>query len=189
MNVTKLNLGAADRHIDGYLCVDIAPPECEKCGDTQSRTVDLGQAWPWADSSVDDVLALDVCEHIPDGIRLIPTGNTALGPRSAQRSVGGRIWFMNELHRVLVPGRRATIETPNAAHGVGYFQDPTHCSPYCLSTFKYFEAGAFAHQRLAKAYGITAAFKVLSLTESRSNGEDAREEVWKIRAVLEAVKK
>ena len=163
----KLNLGAADRHLDGFLCVDIAPPPCAACDTVQrARFVDLSRpTWPWNDSTIEEILAFDVIEHLPN-----------------------RIATMNELHRVLVPGGRATIETPNAARGVGFWQDPTHCSPWCLSTFKYFEHGAFAHSRLAKAYGITAAFKVLSISESRSNGENGQEDVWKIRAVLGAVK-
>jgi len=171
----RLNLGAADRHIDGFLCVDIAPPPCAACDrEPGLRVVDLSEYWPWADSSVDEVLALDVCEHIGDW--------------RERDQPSGRIHFMNELHRVLVPGGRATIETPNAARGVGFWQDPTHCSPYCLSTFRYFEKGAFAHTRMSKQYGYSAAFRVIELTESRSNGENGKEEVWKIKAVLEACK-
>lgn len=173
----RLNLGAADRHLDSFLCVDIAPPPCEVCDaiadplgvyaheGVKTRRMDLSKTWNLYTHSVDEIVCFDCIEHIAD-----------------------RIHFMNELHRVLIPGGRATIETPNAARGVGYFQDPTHVSPFCLSTFKYFEHGAFAHQRLAKAYGITAAFRMLELSESRSNGEDPGEEVWKIRAVMEAVK-
>ena len=171
----RLNIGAADRHVDGYLCVDIAPPPCEVCdaiSRQEYRTHDLSRKWLVSTSSVEEVLAYDVIEHIED-----------------------RIHFMNEMHRVLVPGGRAIIETPNAAKGVGYIQDPTHRSEWCFSTFRYFDADAFAHNRkisegvtLADVYGITAAFKVVSLTESRSNGEDPREEVWKIRAELVAVK-
>lgn len=189
----KINLGAADRHIDGYLCVDIAPPPCAVCDGADSRAslrnrkVDLADIWPWRTSSVEEVLALDVCEHVGDlevEYYRRPRGEAGL----VEMGTTGRIHFMNELHRVLMPGGRATIETPNAAKGVGYFQDCTHVSPWCFSSFKYFEHGAFAHTRLAKAYGITAAFKVLSLTESRSNGEDPREEVWKIKAIVEVVK-
>jgi predicted SAM-dependent methyltransferase len=157
----KLNLGCSDRHVEGYVNVDLAPPA--------DQIVDLTGPWPWPDSSVDEVLALDICEHIGDLPR-------------------GRIHFMNELHRVLKPGARATIETPNAAHGSGYYQDPTHVSPYCLSTFKYFEHGSFARTRLAKSYGITAAFKIISLTERETPGEDPREKAWKITAILEAIK-
>lgn len=179
----RLNLGAADRHVEGFVCIDIAPPECAACAG-HFRTVDLSGPWPWGDSSVEEVLALDVCEHIGNGYRLAHDKNMY----AFLLPVNGRIHFMNELHRVLVPGGRATIETPNAAKGVGFTQDPTHVSPYCLSTFKYFEHGAFAHQRLSKAYGITAAFKVLSLSESQSNGENPAEQVFKIKAVLECVK-
>jgi predicted SAM-dependent methyltransferase len=151
----KLNLGCADRKFPGFLSVDIVEPA--------DQIADLSQPWPWPDSSVDEVRAHDVIEHIAD-----------------------RIFFMNELHRVLKPGARATIETPNASRGAGYFQDPTHKSPWCLNSFQYFEAGSFAHQRLAKSYGITAAFKIVHLTELPY--QDVHEMVWKITAVLEAVK-
>jgi hypothetical protein len=175
----KLNLGACDRHIEGFISVDIAPPA--------DQIVDLAGPWPWPDSSVDEVLALDVCEHIATSMTAgFALWGMAIEP--VKRGVDGRIHFMNELHRVMAPGARVTIETPNAARGCGYFQDPTHVSPWCLSTFKYFEHGTFAHGRLSKAYGIMAAFKVISLDEFETNGEDPREKAWKIKAVLEAVK-
>lgn len=151
----RLNLGAADRRIDGFLAVDICPPA--------DIIADLALPWPWPDSSVEEVLAYDIIEHIAD-----------------------RVHFMNELHRVLRPGARATIETPNAARGAGYFQDPTHKSPWCLNSFQYFQDGSFAHNRLARSYGITARFKIIQLGEQ--SYQDVREEVWKITAVLEAVK-
>ncbi len=167
----RLNLGCGDRVIPGYVGVDIAPPA--------EQIVDLADYWPWPASSVEEVLAYDVCEHIGDA----PEGSPYL------RAESGRIHFMNELWRVLIPGGRATIETPNAAKGVGYFQDPTHVSPYCLSTFKYFEDGAFARGRLGPSYGITARFKVIELYSNEiGTGEDSRETVHKIKAVLEAVK-
>lgn len=167
----RLNLGCGDRRMDGYLNVDIVPPADVVC--------DLAERWPWVDSSVELVLAYDVCEHIPATLTE-KWGNPI--------RVDGRIHFMNELWRVLAPGARAIIETPNAARGCGYWQDPTHCSPYCLSTFKYFEHGAFARERLGDAYSIRARFKVLLLTEFETNGEDKREKAWKIRAELEAMK-
>jgi predicted SAM-dependent methyltransferase len=151
----RLNLGACDRRFDGFISVDIAEPA--------DQIADLSQPWPWPDSSVDEVRAHDVFEHLPD-----------------------RILTMNELHRVLKPGARATIEVPSAVKGAGFAQDPTHKTPYCMNSFQYFQAGSFAHQRLAKSYGITAAFRIVSLTESPY--QDAYEEVWKITAILEAVK-
>ena len=182
----KLNLGAGDREISGYTSVDLHAP--------QGTSVDLSGPWPWADSSVEEVLAYDVIEHIGDtfapkmqiGCSWWPQYDR--GGNARTRHPLGRIHFMNDLHRVLIPGGRATIETPNASRGCGYFQDPTHVSPWCMSTFKYFEYGAFAHTRLAKSYGITAAFRVIELSERITPGECAPETAWKITAILEAVK-
>lgn len=151
----KLNLGCCDRQIPGFIGVDIAPPA--------DQIADLSQPWPWPDSSVDEVRAHDVFEHLPS-----------------------RIHTMNELHRVLRPGARATIEVPSATKGAGFAQDPTHVTPYCMNSFQYFEAGSFANNRLAKAYGIKAAFRIVDLSERQY--QDVHEPVWKITAVLEAVK-
>lgn len=151
----RLNLGANDRRIEGFVSVDICEPA--------DQIADLSQPWPWDDSSVDEVKAFDVIEHLPD-----------------------RILTMNELHRVLRPGARAEIVVPSATKGAGFAQDPTHKSQWTLNSFQYFEAGSFAHKRLSRAYGITAAFRVVELGESRYR--DVHEDVWKIRVVLEAVK-
>lgn len=153
----KLNLGCCDRPFEGFRGVDIAP------GAHVDEVADLSQKWPWQDSSVDEVRAHDVIEHIAD-----------------------RIHFMNELHRVLRPGATAIIEVPNASKGAGFPQDPTHKSAWCMNSFQYFRAGSFAHGRLAKSYGITAAFNVLSLAEAPY--QDEYEQVWKITATLQAVK-
>jgi len=124
---------------------------------------DLSQRWPWADSSVDEVRAHDIFEHLPN-----------------------RIFTMNELHRVLKPGARATVEVPSAAHGAGFACDPTHVSAWCLASFAYYEHASGAHRRFSKHYGITACFKVLSISEAADNSH--REPVWKVTAILEAVK-
>lgn len=190
----RLNLGCADTRIPGFLGVDIAP------GPEVDQVADLEAPWPWPESSVEEIVARDVCEHIGDcghasdsrwrcrvcGPALLTAiPNPYMLPL---RHSLGRIHFMNELWRVLIPGGRATIETPNAARGVGFWQDCTHKTGWCLSSFKYFEAGAFAHTRLAKSYGITAAFRVVSLREYETSGEDSRERAWKIEACLESVK-
>lgn len=151
----KLNLGACDRAFEGFLSVD----QCEPA----DIVADLRKPWPWPDSSVEHVLALDVFEHLPD-----------------------RVFTMNELHRVLKPGGIANIEVPNAAKGAGQHQDPTHVSTWCMNSFQYYEHEAYARKRFAPRYGITARFRVISITERPY--QDAYEEVWKILATLEAVK-
>jgi hypothetical protein len=196
----RLNLGCSDRRIDGFIGVDIAP------GPAVDEIADLEGPWPWPDSSVLEVRAHDVAEHIGDCSHMVTFCTQCRdqwmrmyraiygedGERKAAavavRHPLGRIHFMNELHRVLAPGGTALVEVPSAAHGVGFITDPTHKTPWCLSLFKYFEAGTFAHQRLAKSYGITAAFRVLNLQEVEVSGEDPRERVWKIMATMEAIK-
>lgn len=54
----RLNLGSADRNLDGYLSVDVVPPA--------DFIADLTKDWLWADSSVEAVYAWDVFEHLPD---------------------------------------------------------------------------------------------------------------------------
>jgi hypothetical protein len=101
----------------------------------------------------------------------------------------GRIHFLNELCRVLVPGGLATIEVPDALQGAGYFQDPTHKTAWTRNMFQYFGAGIggeFAHGRLSIGYGITGKFNLLSM--DRREYQDTYDKVWKITAVLEAIK-
>jgi len=152
----KLNLGACDRRIDGFVSVDIAEPA--------DQIVDLSvYPWPWETSSVEEIKAFDVIEHLPD-----------------------RIATMNEMHRVLQPYGRVHIIVPSADKGSGWHQDPTHKSAWCRNSFQYYQHGSFAQQRLAKSYGITASFIIVSMEEKPYR--DAYDEVFKIDVVLEAVK-
>lgn len=156
----KLNLGCCDDHRVGYVNVDIAPPA--------DQIVDLRGPWPWPDSSVEEVLARDVFEHLPD-----------------------RIHTMNELWRVLRPGGRAFIEVPSAL-SAGQFQDPTHCSDWVRNSFQYFcldkhnAAPSFAHRRFSQRSGNRALFRRISIDQR--DYQDDYEVVTKITAVLEAVK-
>ena len=153
----RLNLGSADRLMEGYINVDIMP------GPGVDQVADLSKPWPWPDSSVDEIAAYDVIEHLPN-----------------------RIFTMNEMWRVLKPGGRAHIEVPNAAKGAGQHQDPTHVSAWCMNSWQYFQHQSFAHRRLARLYGIQAAFHVFELREREY--QDVVEAVWKIHVTLEAVK-
>jgi len=151
----KLNLGACDRRFEGFLSVDIVPPA--------DIVADLSKPWPWPDSSIDEVKAYDIFEHLPD-----------------------KRHTMNELWRVLKPGAAAEIEMPTAAKGAGAFCDPTHVSYWTASDFEYYEKGNFARERFRGYYGINADFriKLISHTKYRTRYDD----IWKMRVILEAVK-
>lgn len=127
------------------------------------QIADLSQSWPWPDSSIEEVMAYEIIEHIADSTH-----------------------FMNELWRVLAPGAKATITTPNASKGAGFFQDPTHKSPWCMNKFSYYEEGSGERVRFGAAYGILARFKIISLHERTFQGN--YEDICKITAVIEAVK-
>lgn len=174
----KLNLGSCDRAFAGFTSVDLCPPA--------DVIADLSKPWPWPDSSVDEVRAHDVFEHIGDCDHVLTRcGRCRDAEDTSVRHWSGRIHVMNELHRVLQPGARATVEVPSAAHGAGFACDPTHVTQWCLSLFAHFELGTAAHTRF-KSYGTTAAFRVISLLETPDPSH--REPVWKVVAVLECVK-
>jgi hypothetical protein len=134
----KLNLGACDRRIPGFLSVDVVPPA--------DVIADLTKAWPWADSSVDEVRAFDVFEHLPD-----------------------KRHTMNELWRVLRPGGVARLQIPHATDGDGGHCDPTHVSYWTTSDFEYYAIGIPERERFRNSsyYGVKADFKVLSVQLQR----------------------
>jgi hypothetical protein len=132
----KLNLGACDRRLNGFLSVDICPPA--------DVVWDLTVApWPWDDSTVEEVAALSVFEHLPD-----------------------KRQTMNELWRVLVPGGRARLQLPLATEGDGGFCDPTHRSYWTTSDFEYYVKGIPERERFRSSsyYGVRADFRIVNLT-------------------------
>jgi Glycosyl transferase family 2/Methyltransferase domain len=148
---TRLNLGCSDRLEPGYLNVDI----CQPC----DLEADLREVWRFPDSSVDEIRAWDIIEHLPDAIHT-----------------------MNEAFRVLKSGGVFDIIVPTT-DGRGAFQDPTHKSFWNRNSFFYFEAGNPHLHRFEKAYGMRCAFRIAAWDESaHADG------VTKLHIVLEAVK-
>jgi SAM-dependent methyltransferase len=152
----RLNLGACDRHIEGFLSVDVVPPA--------DIIADLAGIWPWDDSTVEEVLAYDVFEHLPNKRRT-----------------------MNELWRVLKPGGIARIQVPHATDGDGGHCDPTHCSYWTTSDFEYYLKGVAERERFRNYYDIQADFKLVSIGTTR-HARRFGGHVVEIQAVLEAVK-
>jgi predicted SAM-dependent methyltransferase len=121
--------------------------------------VDLQEAWPWGDSTVQGIKAWDVFEHLPD-----------------------KILSMNEAHRVLVPNGQLDLFIPTT-DGRGAFQDPTHKTFWTPNDLFYFCEEYAEWQRFHRAYEITARFRVIHQSHMQFPNE-----VWKLRALLEAIK-
>ena len=155
----KLNLGALDRRIDGFISVDICAPA--------DQIVDLNGIWPWPDSSVDEVIAYDVIEHLRD-----------------------KRHTMNEMWRVMKPGALARIQVPDSSEGDGADCDPTHASRWNRSSFEYIEfPNVFERERFrgSEYYYVRADFRVVSMTRTRHERRRGAY-VIEIQVVLEAVK-
>jgi predicted SAM-dependent methyltransferase len=98
----RLDLGCGPNKQPGFAGVDIRKLE------GVDHVVDLRKTpWQWQDNSVDEVHCAHFVEHL--------TGLERIG-------------FFNELYRVLKPGAKATIITPDWSHSCAY-GDPTHQWP------------------------------------------------------------
>ncbi len=81
----KLNLGCGDNLLEGYVNID----KYDKAADVR---LDITNLDPYADKSVDEIVAYQVIEHVPYN-------------ESNQ--------MFREMHRVLKPGGFAIVETPD----------------------------------------------------------------------------
>lgn len=120
---------------------------------------DLRYEWPWADGSVAHIRAHDIFEHLPD-----------------------KIHTLNEAWRVLKPGGVLDLVVPTT-DGRGAWQDPTHVSYWNPNSLFYLEHNNPHNTRFAAAYGMRHAFRIL-----QSRHMKLADEVWKLHAILEAVK-
>lgn len=187
----RLNLGASDdRSKPGFLSVDIAPPADVIC--------DLRERWPWDDSTVDEIYAKDVLEHIGSGYRLVKHFNVPSGTLIDVELVpfNGMVHAMNEAHRVLKPGGRMELIVP-CYPGEAAFCDPTHGWPLWTQSTRFYFDERWNNQRgergrLGPGMGITALFRTVGGRSGvnwdpigyASDAQDRR----KIMVILEAVK-
>lgn len=193
----KLNLGCSDDLRDGWLNVDqnaaafglhpahftsdgagrigaFGPAAAGEPGSFRIQIADLRERWPWPDSSVDQIFAHDVFEHIDN---------------DQFRGNRGKIWVMNEAWRVLREGGLLDLWVPSVC-GIGAFCDPTHVS-FWTPDDKYYFCEAWNNQqgergRLGPAYGIAARFSIREWTHEMYG--EAPWHRWKIKAKLVAVK-
>jgi predicted SAM-dependent methyltransferase len=160
----RLNLGCSDHHREGYLNVDRTAPA--------DMITDLEQPWPWADSSVMEICAYDVFEHLPF-----------------------KIHAMNEAWRVLEAGGVLDLRVPcvmlaDGRVNPGAFADPTHRSFWTMDDRYYFCEDWNTPQdergRFGAAYGIQALFRIREWRLVEYGQRETRRS--KIMALLEALK-
>lgn len=101
----KIELGGRMNAADGYETVDLKDADV---------VCDLNGDWPFEDSSVGVLRAIDVIEHLRDPLHT-----------------------MKEIYRVLAPGGYAILQVPST-DGRGAFQDPTHVSFWNENSFAYY---------------------------------------------------
>lgn len=107
----RLNLGCGTNLVDGYVNVDMVGKPDVLC--------DLEVfPWPWPDSSVDEVRAHHVLEHLG---------------RTPEVFVG----VVKEMWRVCRPGARVDIVVPHPRSD-DFLNDPTHVRPITFQTMRMF---------------------------------------------------
>ena len=109
----RLDLGCGPNKKADHIGVDVREfPGVDVVGD-------LGKgAWPWEADSVDEVHCSHMLEHL---------------------SWPERVFFFNELHRVMKKGAKAVIIIPHWA-SARYHGDPTHKEPMSEFAFYYLNA-------------------------------------------------
>ena len=128
--MNKLNIGAGKDIIEGYLNHDIVNLN------GIDAVHDLNKyPWPWDDNSFNEILAMDILEHLDDFVRA-----------------------MEELHRILEPGGTVVIRVPYWNHSCAYI-DPTHKRSFHEHTFHFFNVES--HYYKHRDYYSKASFKIL----------------------------
>jgi predicted SAM-dependent methyltransferase len=97
---------------------------------------DLNQfPWPWKDNSFEEVIAIDILEHLEDFVGAI-----------------------EELYRILKPGAIVTIRVPYWNHSCAYI-DPTHKRGYHEDTFHFFDKDSIYYKD--RDYYSKVTFKIV----------------------------
>ncbi len=205
----RLHVGCSDDLKDGWMNVDVFPPEeiariavgvpARNLAKVQYQQTDLNFPWPWADSSADAILANDVfehildCQHVPD---MACAWCKSWNPSEPIRSFYGQIHCLNEAWRVLKPGGVLDFKVPSfcladgKSFNPGAVCDPTHRT-FWHEDFRYYFCEEWNHPRgergrLGPGMGIVALFRPHTV-RTIDYGE-GREKRSKLVAVLEAIK-
>lgn len=113
MNQIKLNIGCGFSKIPGYLNID------KEAGCEPDQVVDLEKPWPFADSSVSEIRASHVLEHLGQETEVF-------------------LLIMKEMYRVCSSGAKILIQVPHHNHWT-FHADPTHVRKILPETLKLFD--------------------------------------------------
>jgi predicted SAM-dependent methyltransferase len=124
----KLDLGSGQTPREGFEGVDLHAPNAK-------HRVHLwdGRPWPWSTSSVDELHASHLIEHIDAAY--LPSGVDAF------------LWFFDEAWRVIKPGGTFRLQWPSL-QSVRAFQDPTHRRFIPMQTLAYLDKNWREMQKL-----------------------------------------
>lgn len=109
--IIKLDLGCGPNKKEGFTGVDI-----RQFDGKVDQVVDLRKAWPWKNASVSEVHCSHFIEHL---------------------DATERVHFINELHRVLIPGSKVQLIAPYAFSERAY-GDLTHKWPPVVGFWFYY---------------------------------------------------
>lgn len=152
-DILRIDLGSGPRKPKGFIGIDKSDwPGVDVIADITKR-------FPYPDSSVEEVRAHNIIEHLPDNIHT-----------------------MNEIWRICKSGARVDIRVPST-DGRGAFQDPTHVSFWNINSFKYYSKFYHSYFELCRDYGFIGEFEILSIEQ-----EETDEQVYQINAILKVVK-
>lgn len=129
----RVQLGGGEDKKKGYINIDILDLP------TVDIVADITKGIPLPDSSVIEVTADYLFEHIPDTVAL-----------------------MQELYRICKPGAKVRIKVPYFK-STAAFKDPTHVSFFTERTFEYFDPD-FVDKGVLPEYKLTMNFKLRHLT-------------------------
>lgn len=131
--MVKLNLGCGLRHQKDYINID------NRAEVKPDLVHDIARGLPYKDNEVDEIIAIDVLEHL-ERMEVLD--------------------LMDEIWRVLKHGGKFQHRTPSS-DGRGAFQDPYHKSFWNINTWKYY----FTDPAYRQLYGTKANFKIFHLED------------------------
>lgn len=187
-NANKAAKAAAIRYKEG-LTQKLCDAEIESLKYSAENTpndfmqVDLDKSWPWPDSSVDQLRAHDIFEHL-----------LCDKMKSSVPQKYPKIRLMNEAFRVLKPDATLDLFVPTT-DGRGADQDPTHVTKWNINSL-FYHCEVFAEwQRFRHNMGVTCNFRIpggIDATSAMSILNSCHRQygnnVTKLHIVLEAIK-